>query len=369
LLSSLVDKSLVVVVRDDEESRYRMLETVRQYASVKLGEATEREAVSDRHANFLLDLSERAETRLAGPEQAAWLDRLEAEHANLRVALVWLTERGEAERGLRLAAALLRFWWFRGHLAEGRTRLDGLLDLRPTVPVRDEVRAKALHALGIHRFSDDTLEDWSMVRSRLQESLEIYRRLGDGPHAAAVLRNLGRVRAVLGEWTAAYASLNESLEIMRRSGTEPEVALSLFYLGMVQIHREDLSPARTNLENGLELFRKPDDKFWIHACLVHLAYIDCEEDAYEAARSRLLQTNVILPLVRFPWGTTYVLDGFTRLAAAQGEAVRALRLGGATDALRQTYGVTIGPTEQAAFRSRPGEHSARRRERKPGQRA
>jgi predicted ATPase/DNA-binding CsgD family transcriptional regulator len=352
LLACLVDKSLVVVARGDEKSRYRMLETVRQYASVKLGVTAEREAVSDRHASFLLDLAEEAETKLAGPEQAAWLERLEAEHDNLRVALVWLTERGEAERGLRLAASLLRFWWFRGYLAEGRMRLEGLLDLRPAVPVRDEVRAKALHALGIHRFSDDTLEDWAMVRSRMQESLEIYRRLGDEPHAAAVLRNLGRVNAVLGEWTAAYASLNESLEIMRRSGTEPEVALSLFYLGMVQVHREDFSPARANLENGLELFRKLDDRFWINACLVHLAYIDCEEGAYDAARSRLLQTNETLPLVQFPWGTTYVLDGFSRLAAAQGEAARALSLGGATDALRQTYGVTIGPAEQVAFRRR-----------------
>jgi DNA-binding CsgD family transcriptional regulator len=186
----------------------------------------------------------------------------------------------------------------------------------------------------------------------MQESLEIYSRLGDEPHAAAVLRNLGRVKAVLGEWTAAYASLNESLEIMRRSGTEPDVALSLFYLGMVQVHREDFSPARANLENGLELFRKLDDKFWINASLVHLAYIDCEEGAYDVSRSRLLQTNETLPLVQFPWGTTYVLDGYSRLAVAQGEAERALRLGGATDALRRTYGVTIGPTEQAAFRRR-----------------
>ena len=94
LLSSLVDKSLVVVARDDAKSRYRMLETVRQYHPVKLGDAAEREAVSDRHARFFLDLAEEAETGLAGPEQAAWLDRLEAEHDNLRAALGWLTEEG-----------------------------------------------------------------------------------------------------------------------------------------------------------------------------------------------------------------------------------------------------------------------------------
>jgi non-specific serine/threonine protein kinase len=351
LLSFLVDKSLVVVVRNDRESRYRMLETVRQYASEKLGESAEQQAIRDRHAGFLLGLAEEAETGLAGPEQAAWLERLETEHDNLSAALGWLTVRGEAERGLRLATALLRFWWFRGHLAEGRTRIEALLGL-PGASVRDEVRAGALHALSIHRYADDAAEDWAMVRSRLQESLQIYRRLGDEPRVAAVLQNLGRVRAVLGEWPAARSDLNASLEIGRRLGNEPVIAQSLFYLGMARLHRGDLSPARANFEEGLEIYRKLDDKFWINACMVHLGYIDCEEGEYAAARSRFLQMNETVPLAQVPWGATYALDGFTRLAAAEGEAVRALRLGGATDALRQTYGVTIGPTEREAFRRR-----------------
>jgi predicted ATPase/DNA-binding CsgD family transcriptional regulator len=351
LLACLVDKSLVVVDRGDEESRYRMLETLRRYASVKLAVSAERETVHARHAAFLLELAEEAETGLAGPQQVAWLNRLETEHDDLSTALEWLTESGEAERGMRLAAALLRFWWYRGHLAEGRARIETLLDL-PEASVREEVRAKALHALGIHRYADDTLEDWTMVRSRLQESLEIYRRLQDEPRVAAVLQNLGRVRAVLGEWSAAQSALDESLEIGRRLGNEAGIALSLFYLGMTRLHRGDLSPARAKFEEALDLYRKLDDGFWINACLVHLGYIDCEEGEYAAARSRLLQTNETMPLGRIPWGATYVLDGFARLAAAQGEAVRALRLGGATDALRQTYGVTIGPTEQAAFRRR-----------------
>jgi non-specific serine/threonine protein kinase len=351
LLSYLVDKSLVVVVRRDGETRYRMLETVRQYASGKLGESAEQESVRDRHANFILDLAEEAEAGLAGPEQVAWLARLETEHDNLSAALRWLTERAEAERGLRIAAALMRFWWFRGHLAEGRAWIEALLGL-PEASVRDEVRAKALHALGIHRYADDALEDWAMVRSRLQESVEIYRRLGDELRVAAVLQNLGRSRAVLGEWEAAQSALNESLEIGRRLGNEPSIAFSHFYLGMAHLHRGDLSPARANFEEALEIYQKLDDGFWINACLCHLGYIDCEKGEYAAARSRFLQTYEIVPLEQAPWGATYVLDGFTRLAAAEGEAVRALRLGGATDALRQTYGVTIGPTEQAAFRRR-----------------
>ncbi|MBA2534877.1 MAG: tetratricopeptide repeat protein [Rubrobacter sp.] len=352
LLSSLVDKSLVVVVRGDEESRYRMLETVKQYAAEKLADSAEDTAVRDRHANFLLGLAEEAEIGLAGSEQVAWLERLETEHYNLRAALGWLTEQGEAELGMRLASALARFWWFRGHLSEGRSQLEALLDLRPVVPVRDEVRAKALQALGIHRYTDDALEDWMMVRSRLRESLKIYRRLGDEPRAATALQNLGRVEAALGEWSAAQVSLNESLEIGRRLGNEPGVALSLFYLGMAHSHRGDLPTARADFEEGLEIFRKLDDMFWIGGCLVHLGYIDCEEGVYAAARSRFLQMSESVPLAQVPFGATYALDGYMRLAAAEGEAVRALQLGGATQASRRTYGVTIGPSEQAAFRRR-----------------
>jgi tetratricopeptide (TPR) repeat protein len=191
---------------------------------------------------------------------------------------------------------------------------------------------------------------WDVARRHLEESLEIYRRLRNEQGAAAVLQNLGRISAELGEWAAAFAFLDESLAIGRRLKNRPVTALSLFNLGYAQLLEGDLPSARARLEEGLEAFRELDDEFWIDACLVYLGYIDCEEGEYAAARSRFIQTGETLPLVQFPWGATYMLDGFARLAAAEGEAVRALRLGGATTALRQTYGVTIGPTGQGAFR-------------------
>jgi predicted ATPase/DNA-binding CsgD family transcriptional regulator len=349
-LSGLVDKSLVAVARGDGETRYRMLETVRQYASDKLEESSEQTALRARHADFLLDLAEEAETGLTGPEQASWLERLETEHDNISVALTWLMEKGEAERGLRLAAALLRFWWFRGHLIEGRARLGSLLSLTGPL-VRDRVRAKALHALAvlIYRQADDAAGDWSVARSLLEESLAIYRRLEYEVRMAAVLQDLGRVCAELGEWTAAHTFLTESLEIGRRLGDEEGVALSLFALGRVCWLRGDNSSARPFIENSLRILRKVGDRFWINACLVYLGYIDCEEGNYKAARSRFLLMNEILPLIQFPWGTTYTLEGFARLAVAEGEFVRALRLGGATGALRRTYGVSIGPGSETFF--------------------
>jgi predicted ATPase/DNA-binding CsgD family transcriptional regulator len=351
LLSSLVDKSLVVVVRGDEESRYRMLETVRQYASDKLIESGESGTLRAGHARFFLDLAEEAETELAGPEQPAWLERLEVEHDNLRAALEWLAEEKEIERGLRLAASLLRFWWFRGHLIEGRAHLESLLGLSGT-PVRDEVRAKALHALAvlIYRQADDAAGDWSVARFRLDESLEIYRGLGNETRVAAVLQDLGRVCAELGEWNAAREFLDESMKIVRRLGNEPGIALSLFILGRMYWLKEEYATSRALIEEGFGIFRELGDKFWIDASLVYLGYIDCEEGRFDAARARFVQMNEVVPLRRFPWGATYTLEGFARLAAAEGEAERALRLGGATAALRRTYGVSIGPSSETLFR-------------------
>jgi predicted ATPase/DNA-binding CsgD family transcriptional regulator len=351
LLSCLVDKSLVVVARGDDEARYRMLETVRQYASGKLTESGERAALRAGHMRFFLDLAEEAETGLAGPEQPSWLERLDTEHDNLRAALGWLAEEKQVERGLRLASSLLRFWWFRGYLIEGRAHLESLLSLSGT-PVRDEVRAKALHALAvlIYRQADDATDDWSMARLRLDQSLEIYRRLGNEASVASVLQDLGRVCAELGEWNEAREFLDESMKIVRRLGNEPGIALSLFIQGRMYWLKEEYATSRAFIEEGIGIFWKLGDKFWISASLVYLGYIDCEEGRFDAARSRFVQMNEVVPLARFPWGATYTLEGFARLAAAKGEAERALRLGGATAALRRTYGVSIGPSSETLFR-------------------
>lgn len=354
LLSCLVDKSLVMVVMASHggpahEARYRMLQTIRQYSSEELQGSGEMKDIRRRHADFFLDLAEEAEPAMVGPEQAAWLERLEREHDNTRVALGWLREEREAERGLRLAVALARFWWLLGHLAEGRAQLEGLLDLCSVVPVSEAVRAKALHTLGSNQYANYTEGGWTGARSRLEEALEIYRRLGHEPRVAAVLQNIGGVSATLGEWMAAHSSLEESLEIVRRLGDRSGIALSHFYLGTLHLLRGDLSPARAHLEEGLGIFRALDDKFWVNGCMVYLGYIDCEEGYHATARSRFVEMNEILPLVQAPWGSPYWLEGFARLASAEGQAVRALRLGGATAALRRTYGMTIGLAEQAAF--------------------
>jgi predicted ATPase len=246
LLSHLVDKSLVLAAEGDGEARYRLLETMRQYAGEKLDDSAEEAAgTKRRHAGFFLKLAEEAEPAMLGPTQQAWVGRLEREHDNFRAALGWLREEGEVELGLRLAGALGRFWFFRGYYTEGRAWLEAFLG-PPGASVLAAVRAKALHALGvlIFRSADWAAGDQDAARSRLQESLKIYRELADGPRAAAVLRELGRMYSEAGEWATGRSFYEESLRLERQSGNEYGIGLTRSLMGLLALLRGEHESAR-----------------------------------------------------------------------------------------------------------------------------
>ena len=118
---------------------------------------------------------------------------------------------------------------------------------------------------------------------------------------------------------------------------------------MMHLRGGEHSLGRVHLEESMEIFRKLEDRHWIVTCLVFLGFIDCEEGDYAAARSRLVETNELLPMAQFPWSTAVMLEGFARVATGEGRATRALRLAGATDTLRRTYGVSIGPIGDADY--------------------
>ena len=120
-------RSLVVAEQQDGVARYRLLESIRQYAQERLAEAGEVAMMRERHLEWFHDLALRAEPELTGPAQAAWLDRLDADHANFRLALAWAGENEASTLGLRLATALWRFWYTRGELREGRAWLEAVL--------------------------------------------------------------------------------------------------------------------------------------------------------------------------------------------------------------------------------------------------
>lgn len=352
LLSRLVDKSLVVVRKRGGEVRYRLLETVRQYGQGNLDESTEEAAaIKRRHALFFLKLAEEAEPALLGPRQDTWMGRLETEHHNLRAALGWFGKCGEAERGLRLAGALRRFWWSRASYTEGRAWLEEFLELAGGSE-RTAERAKALHALGvlIHRNADYSAGDQIVARSRLEESVEIYRELGDEPRTAAVLWDLGRLSNEAGDWETARSSLEESIELERRSGNERGAALARSSLGFTALLRGEHGPARAHVEGSLRVLRRLGSTDEVKRCLMFLGHLACDQGDYGAARARFAEMTEDAVLERNPWVAPFLLMAYAHLAAGEGQAARALRLAGAADALQQTVGTSMGPAYQAYLR-------------------
>lgn len=184
LLTSLVDKSLVIAEGQVGEERYRFLETIRQYAQDRLVEAGEAGRVRDLHRDWYLKLAERAEPELIGPRQVVWLERLATEQDNCRAALEWCLERGPAESGLRLAGALYWFWLVRDHNTEARWWLKRVA-AAPGAEVATLARAKARLALWLfaHSAGDD-----AAARGAAEEALALYRQLGDRRGVAWSLR-------------------------------------------------------------------------------------------------------------------------------------------------------------------------------------
>ncbi|MBM3459804.1 MAG: tetratricopeptide repeat protein, partial [Armatimonadetes bacterium] len=251
LLTGLADKSMVVAAEQEGATRYRLLETVRQYGQDRLRERDEEAAWRDRHLAHYLALAEEAAPELTGREQAAWLVRLETEHDNLRAALEWSGETGGgAESGVRLAGALWRFWEMHGHFTEGREWLARVLDAGAgTAPV---VRAEALNGAG--NLANDQ-GDYAAARAFHQESLAIRRGLGDRRGIAGSLNNLGNVACDQSDYGAARALLEESLAIKRELGDQRGIAGSLGNLGRTVVEQGDYAAARALQEESLAIGR------------------------------------------------------------------------------------------------------------------
>jgi non-specific serine/threonine protein kinase len=256
LLDRLVDQSLAQPDERGEEARYRLLETVRQYAAEQLVDAGEEAAVRDRHLEWCVTLAEEAEPQLTGPEQGAWLTRLEGEHDNLRAALGWsMREESRSPIGVHLAGALWRFWSIHGHLGEGRGWLEKALVHDPIEPSAD--RARALHGAGSLA---QTQGEHERARARYEESLALWRDLGDRRGVAASLNSLGNVAIYQGDHGRARTCYEESLALFRGLGDKQAMADPIHNLGLLAYSEGDLEQARTLFEESLALSRELGDK-------------------------------------------------------------------------------------------------------------
>jgi non-specific serine/threonine protein kinase len=385
VLDGLVNKSLVQVDPGNDGGRYRLLETVRQYAGERLTEAGEGSVLRERHLAWCVDLAQEAELELTGSQQARWLARLEQEHDNLRTALVWAREEGENVQGLRLAGALWRFWNRRGYLAEGRGWLDLAATLDYTTAVPAEIRAKALNGAGNLAYEQGDYRRAAVLHG---EALALRRVLGDRVGIATSLNNLANVAAVLGDYRQAMvvheevlalrrelgdtvgiamslsnlgslASLNkdydraailheEALALRRELGDRAGIANSLSNLGSVAALQGDFGRATTLLQEGLALRRAMADKPGMAESLYTLGWALAMQGEYEPAAALLEECLLLSQEIGAKNAATDSLEVLAWVAAGRGQPHWAAQLGGAAEAIRHILGIPVQPDWQAS---------------------
>jgi predicted ATPase/class 3 adenylate cyclase len=344
MLCSLVDKSLVVAQGGDKYVRYRLLETLRQYALERLDASGGTEPLRRRHTQQYLALAEEVEPRLRGDDQAFWLDQLEAEHDNLRAALSWCFERCETDTGLRLGAALWRFWEVHGHLREGRERLQALLALPAPdgQSPKDATRAAALNALGnMARHQGE----YTLAQSAYEESVAIRRELDDRPGVAGSLSNLGVVAALEGDFAVARAFFEESLRIRLALGDQLDIANSHQNLGRCAAHQRDYTAARSHFAECLAISQLIGNRRGVASALIELGKLAEQQSGYAAARTSYESGLAISRELGDKEYIAETLEGFATLAAAQAQPERALRLAAAAAALRESINARLSAAE------------------------
>jgi predicted ATPase/class 3 adenylate cyclase/uncharacterized protein HemY len=340
-LSSLVDKSLLrqlTLGGQAAEPRFRMLETIREYGQEQLAEQGEAAAMARRHAYYYLRLAEEAEAHLGTAEQAAWLDRLDGEHDNLRAALEWsLTAGADAAVGLRLACALWRFWWVRGYLSEGQRWLDAALTAAPDGPAA--VRAKALHGAGNLALPRG---DYAGAARLYEQALALRRELDDKPGIAMLLNNLGFLAQDQGDRPRALVLHEEALALRRQLGDQRGIAFSLYNLADMAKDPGDYARATALLEECLALRRGLGDAVDVAAALQSLGDVARAQGDYARARALLEESLALQREIGDRMGSAASLNALGEVARDEGDAVRAQDLLGESLAAFRHLGNKVG---------------------------
>jgi predicted ATPase len=381
-MTSMVDKSLAQQVEPlKTETRFFVLSTIREYALERLAESNDESVTRRAHAAYYLVLAEEgAEDAVAQPE---WLDRFEVEHDNFRMAIDYLIKTGDAAWGLRLGAALFRFWETREHLTEGRNAIARLLALEGA-KARSKLRAHLLFAAAVlaseqgdygsaQKLDEESLEtcvelndhrgvavalnalavnardrgELAVAASLLERCAAIWKDLGDSAGTARALSNLAGTLKSQGEYTRASSLYEECLTIFRELGDGAGVAWMLNYLGDVAREKADFAAARSLCEQSLAAFRRLADDWGVASVLSDLASLSCDQGDNAAARRLYGESIKMFQELGHKRGIAGVLEHLAASAAAQSNAEQSLRMAGAAAALRQRLGTPLSPAKQA----------------------
>lgn len=285
LIGQLVSKSLVMAEEREGETRYRMLETIRQYAREKLLDSGEGEHVRDRHLDFFQKLAEHGEAMYFRGRLVEWIPRLEVEHDNLRAALEWACER-DPETARWLAGLLRWFWLLDDHLSEARVWSVRVLGLGQ----RTKTKGWAIASLGAGVASIG-LSDNDKACLFLEESIALFRELGEKTRLAESLSYLGRSMIVLGQDAKACAVYEENESLIRESATPFHLAASLSMWGRaIANSRHDYATAKALHEESIAIARASNDLRALGATHMNLGYWATQQGDYAAARHYHLES-------------------------------------------------------------------------------
>jgi len=334
-IASLVDKSLLVQREQaDGESRFRMLEVVREYALEALQASGEGDALRRLHAGYFLALAEEAELELWGASTTEWLAKLEEEHDNLRAALRWSLE-SDVETAVRLVGAIRQFLSVHGHLTEGRRWMEEALERSGD---RTPTRWKALLGAGLMAWQQGDF--WS-ARKFQEEGLAAVRVTGDKRQVALATRDLGVAMAYLQDLAAARAFTEESLAIGRELGDERIIGTSLNGLGELARLEGDYAAARPLYEEALTFQSQAGNKEGVVYALQNLGAVAYWECDFRAACMHYMKGLAMAQDLGHKSAISASLDGLAALAMKRGDLRGAARLAGAAAALRESIGYEL----------------------------
>jgi predicted ATPase/DNA-binding CsgD family transcriptional regulator len=353
LLTALVDKSLALFDDHASETRYRLLEPVRQYALEHLSVAAECAVVAGRHAAYYLGLAEQAAVALWAPHttgpfgtnaQIQWQSRLEQEHDNLRVALAWAEQHDGADSLARWCAALWGFWFLRAHLDECRYWVERTLGRGDGLP--PEQRARLLGQIGTLA---KQRREYASAIAPFDEALRLFRSVGDEWNTGAILSMLGMTLGYLGDLSGARERLDECVAVYRQLSDPWGVGFALLNSSKITRASGDQERSRALLEEALPLLRQSRDVFQVLEVLIDLGSLALDVADHTSAANYLRDGLIVLRDSGMRWYLPETLELAAGLAAMAGRFQESARLFGAAEMAREITGAARQAADEQSY--------------------
>ena len=345
-LDSLLGKSMIrQYPPEGTEPRFGMLETLREYALERLTASSDAEDTLRRHAEYYLQLAEAGDEHMRGPGHAQWLERLEHEHDNLRAALRWTDDRVEVDIELRMCAALAGFWKGHAHFTEGRRWLERALSL--SLGQRTALRAELLEGAG---WMSRARGDYEGADRLYREALHIRRELGNLDDVATALRLLGNIRYELEDRAGGEALWRESLEVRPADGDRRAAGETLNNLGVAARDRHDLEAAAVCYYQALDIFTGVGDEEGIARIDMNLGDLSYDRGDFQTGVRHSQAALARFHAMGNTWDLVDCLDFLGANLTGEGRTAEAVRLFGASQALREAIGAARSTRDADVYR-------------------